>query len=142
MDIYAEELLKILRLEMFNNLMIIALIIVAIIFCGILRKNKSYKILLWLSVAFLFVMSALSVDVLVPIYKDIRSNAFVEAKNVSFLSEDAFDSSGFQQIKFYDESNNCIILKTTKSFQREEFYGTVVYSENSKYLVYCESENE
>lgn len=73
MEFYAEELFKILRLEMFNNLIIIALIFVAIIFCSILRKNKQYKILLWLSVAFLFIMMALSVDELVPIYKDIRS---------------------------------------------------------------------
>ena len=139
MELYKQELMKILRLEIFNYVIIFGLIITAIIICYILKKHKIYFYSLFVSVSFLFIMIFLSVNDLMPLYKDITGNAYVELENVYFsCGESHFDSSGFQKVSIYVGNDSPIVLKTTKSFEENEFYGFAVYSRESKYLVYVE----
>ncbi len=140
MELYKQELIKILRLEVFNHVIIITLVFIAIIVCYILKNDKTYKVLLFVSVLFLFIMIILSINTFIPLYKDITNNAFVKMENVSFSSAiSKFDSSGFQEILIYDENNNPVVLKTTKHFEEEIFNGIIVYAKESKYLVFCQS---
>ncbi len=139
MELYKQELIKIVRLEAFNHIIIFGLIIAAIIVCCILKRHKVYFVSLIISVSFLFIMVLLSVGEFIPLYRDITSNAYVTLENAYFsCGESNFDFSGFQKVSVYDGTDNPIVLKTTKRFEDNDFNGIVVYSEESKYLVYAE----
>ena len=125
-------------MEIFNHIVIIILTIVAVIVCYILRKNRVYMISLFVSIFSLFVMIILTFNALIPLYNDIKNNAFIKRENVSFSCPvNKFDFSGIQEIKV-KEKNTTFILKTTKRFEENEFKGTIVYAKESQYLVFCQ----
>ena len=118
MELYKQELMEILRLEVFNHIIIFGLIIAAIIVCYILKKHKIYFISLFVSISFLFIMILLSIGEFVPLYRDITNDAYVALENVYFsCGEHNFDSSGFQKVSIYVGNDSPIVLKTTKSFE-------------------------
>lgn len=139
MDIYTQELEKIFHLELFNYLAIIVLTIIAIVICFILRKKKVYMVSLFLSFLCFLIMLFITVSSLTPLYNDITNHSFIKMENVSFSCPvNKFDFDGIQEISVQDNDNSKIILKTTKQFD-DEFNGTIVYSKESKYIVFSQS---
>lgn len=131
------KLLRIIKLEMVNYIIIFTLCIVATVICFLLRNDRIYRILLWASIAGLIVIVVFFLNTIIPICNDYFQQSFVELEKATILSttSSGFDLSGIREIVVYDEDGRSIKLKTIVQIDQGEYTATVIYSKESRYLV-------
>ena len=137
MEKFCVKLFSIIKLEIANYLIVVALCIIAIIVCAILRDDKKYKILLWLSIIGLIIIMTFFANAIVPVYKDYCNKSFVQLENVTVVSPtlSGFDLSGKMEITVYTTEGNVIRLTTIDQLPKGEYKANIVYTEKSNYLV-------
>lgn len=136
MEEYCATLLKLLKVELFDHACLIILSIIAIIMCIMLRRDKQWRIMFWVSCICLIGSVWLSFVEILPIYKDYRDKTFVELEEATIISHtsDGIGNS-IRKIIVRTSEGKEIPLEARIPFEKGEFKGRVGYSERSGCLV-------
>lgn len=140
MEGFCSKLLSIMKLEILNYMIVVVLCIVAIIICALLRNDKKYNILFWISCVCLIITIVLFTNDIVPMQKDYRNKSFVQLEDARIVSSPLgrFDLSGIGEVSVCTASGETFKLKTTEQSFDNVCRINLVYSKKSRYLVYWE----